>query len=64
MGFVLKVVGMKLLSERDENYVYLLLGYHFLFCVGMKLLSERDENIHAVQNHKKHHKKSRNEATL
>ena len=39
------VVGRKLLSERDENYIFTIpLCYNF-HLVGRKLLSERDENI-------------------
>jgi len=37
-------VGMKPLSERDENLVSLAAASAIAFTVGMKPLSERDEN--------------------
>jgi len=37
-------VGMKPLSERDENYAVLFLNNSTTPSVGMKPLSERDEN--------------------
>ncbi len=45
-GTSVKTVGMKPLSERDENSTYQFLEMHaLLLCVGMKPLSERDENL-------------------
>ena len=41
----LKLVGMKPLSERDENLPVGLSGKHQESLVGMKPLSERDENL-------------------
>ncbi len=38
-------VGMKPLSERDENSVHLFLLKYLFNLVGMKPLSERDENF-------------------
>ncbi len=38
-------VGMKPLSERDENNIGQCNAYGLAFYVGMKPLSERDENL-------------------
>jgi len=39
-----RTVGMKPLSERDENESPTCVPYPYSICVGMKPLSERDEN--------------------
>ena len=38
------IVGMKPLSERDENFAAIAFTIAEVFFVGMKPLSERDEN--------------------
>ncbi len=41
----LQTVGMKPLSERDENYSYCWYAKELITHVGMKPLSERDEKV-------------------
>ena len=58
------LVGMKPLSERDENNVSNVCCIHNYYRVGMKPLSERDENSGPSGNLEFHVSLCRNEATL
>jgi len=57
-------VGMKPLSERDENRGFRANPEPYIFPVGMKPLSERDENGPMSQSQLLFEKCCRNEATL
>jgi len=57
-------VGMKPLSERDENPSSSRRRHLVSYEVGMKPLSERDENVSSEKNNPSLIKLSRNEATL
>ena len=59
-----KRVGMKPLSERDENLITVLALPTRLILVGMKPLSERDENSSWSRRHEHQLCACRNEATL
>jgi len=57
-------VGMKPLSERDENYLESNTTHTKIVVVGMKPLSERDENQPVENTMDQLNNTSRNEATL
>jgi len=57
-------VGMKPLSERDENFCYSVACLHDKRAVGMKPLSERDENNLSCLEPNFYFLTGRNEATL
>ncbi len=57
-------VGMKLLSERDENLWGWYPKSYYFDLVGMKLLSERDENLNLNGQKLPRVDRCRNEATL
>ena len=61
---MLDTVGMKPLSERDENLSYLTGGLVNSLFVGMKPLSERDENLVVGGGKDENLELCRNEATL
>ncbi len=55
---------MKLLSERDENFLATSTAIFLTIAVGMKLLSERDENFMFLLESAITEVSGRNEATL
>ena len=60
----LQLVGMKLLSERDENVISITADSGLSLNVGMKPLSERDENFTFFDTGFASAAGRRNEATL